>query len=254
MTKTPDFLMQAKTLELVGGLFGWLWLLGSLVGLSWIIAAIFSDASWLLGLAILFGSQLSRSVADGFNRAAQKVGRDGVAAGQIVVDAKGQAYRATSMPFTRASLEDAFSSADTIVDRYAALLKRSTMSPYFSEDELPASKENVKRALLVVAAVRRGNGHISDDEVNVYKTAYSRLSFVISSEHTQFLDSSLSPIESGGGVANLDDTQFRDALRDFASAHRGRDTAQELREGATLPREFDTRFASLLSTYLQSAV
>ena len=89
--KTQNFLRDAKTHGLIGSAFGWIWILGSLAGVGWIIAAAVGHASWLLGIGVFLGAQFAKAVAREYNRAAQKAIADGVTAGQIQIDANNQA-------------------------------------------------------------------------------------------------------------------------------------------------------------------
>jgi len=255
MTKPQNFLRVAQLHERIGSVLGWLWILGSLVGIGWIVAAIVGDASWFIGIAVFLGAQFTKALAREYNRAAQKAIADGVTAGDIGIDAGAQAHPVNSgeRVSSRAAIENAFSWADDVVGRYAALLERQTGSPYFPEGALPASKDEVKQALLVVATVRRGTGHISDGDLHIYKAAYTRLIYATPDERATALDRSMTSVKTVGGVANLPNAQLRDVVRGVASAYEAQGVDQDQREAAALPAEFDARLASLLAIYRRGA-
>lgn len=255
MTKAQNFLRDAKVHEVVGGVFGWVWILGTLVGIGWIVAAAVGDASWLIGIAVFLGAQFAKAVAREYNRAEQKAIADGVAAGETFIDAGGHARPLNSgdRASSRAAIDSAFSWADNLVDQYAALLEHQTKSPYFWEGALPANKEDVKQALLIVATVRRGRGQISDDDLRIYKQAYTCLMYAISDERAAALESAMNSIASAGGTSNLSDAEIRDVARHIASAHQPPDVDQDVPMAAVLPAEFDTRLTALLTTYTEGA-
>lgn len=89
--KSQDFLRDAKLHEIIGGIFGWIWILGTLTGVAWMAAAVLGRASWLIAISVLLVAQFTKVVAREYNRAAQKAIAEGVAAGQIAIDANNQA-------------------------------------------------------------------------------------------------------------------------------------------------------------------
>jgi hypothetical protein len=88
---TQTFLRDARTHEVIGGVFGWIWMLGTVIGIGWIVAAFLGHASWLAGVGVVLGAQFAKAVAREYNKAARKAIANGIAAGQIVVDAANQA-------------------------------------------------------------------------------------------------------------------------------------------------------------------
>lgn len=88
-----DYLRIAKSHEVIGGVFGWLWLIGSPIGLIWIGLAVFTDASWIGALVTFLGAQFSKSVAREYRKAAQVASAKGVELGQLRVDETGLVHR-----------------------------------------------------------------------------------------------------------------------------------------------------------------
>lgn len=152
---------------------------------------------------------------------------------------------------SRGTIDSAFPWADRIVGLYADLLSGQTSSPHFHEGALPASKDEIKEALLIVAVARFANSLISEAEIDVYKAAYGRLVNAISAARASSLDVATNIVERAGGVDNLSPSELRDAVRGIAAAYQPRNVDKDLVEMVRLPAEFDARFAALLSTYRQ---
>jgi hypothetical protein len=87
VTKVPNYLRDARIHDVIAGIFSWLWLLGSLAGIAWLLGALFGDFSWLITIGLLVGAQFAKAVHREYRRASQKAIEDGIAAGQIYIDA-----------------------------------------------------------------------------------------------------------------------------------------------------------------------
>jgi len=94
LKQSRNYLRDAKIHELIGGIFAWIWLLGTLAGVVWIIGAIFGSFSWWKAIGLIVGAQFAKVVHRDYRSAAQKAIQDGIAAGQIHIDATNTA-RAT---------------------------------------------------------------------------------------------------------------------------------------------------------------
>ena len=80
-----SYLRDAKRFELIGGVFGLLWIAGSLVGIIWIFVAAFSAWSWWKAIGVFLGSQFCKAVTREYNASAQKEIREGLDAGALVI-------------------------------------------------------------------------------------------------------------------------------------------------------------------------
>jgi hypothetical protein len=150
---------------------------------------------------------------------------------------------------SRTSLDAAFPVADEIVARYASLLEAQTANPFLRESSLPEGKDAVKTALVVVAIVRRANGWVSEDEVRLYRNAYTRLMYLVPDERVDAIGRALELIGKAGGVDALSPEQVREAARNIALAHQPGHTAQFDEEMIVLPVEFDAQVAAGLKVY-----
>lgn len=98
MTKTRDYLRDAQTHELISGLFGWLWLGGSLAGVVLILMALFGDNSWWLAIGVFLAAQFCKSVSRSYTQAAQEAMREGLANGALSAEANGRVVRSAPLP------------------------------------------------------------------------------------------------------------------------------------------------------------
>jgi uncharacterized UPF0146 family protein len=148
-------------------------------------------------------------------------------------------------------MDRSFSWASDIVAQYASVLEhgKGVASPLFSESALPASKNDVKEAIIIDASVRRANDDISDPELEIYRTCYMLLMNAVPDERADALGDALTSIESAGGVEHLPGAKLRDAARKIGSAFGERSSGEAARQGATLLAEFDDRLERSLRIY-----
>ena len=92
--KQTDYLRDAKTHELISGVFGWIWIATTIAAVVWLFAAIFGSWSWWVVLGLFLVSGFLKSVTREYSKSAQKAIQDGVATGQIVISSTGQALPA----------------------------------------------------------------------------------------------------------------------------------------------------------------
>lgn len=94
MPAERDYLREAKGMELIGGLFGWVWLIGTGVSIVWFLGAAFGDFSWLVAIGIFLGSQFAKAVARSYQEATQQTINEGISAGYLVADGNSQIRKA----------------------------------------------------------------------------------------------------------------------------------------------------------------
>jgi len=116
----------------LSGIFGWIWLLGTLAGLVCIVSAIFGHAHWWVAISVLIGAQICKGLCREYRLAGQKAIVDAIAAGQMPSDSENRGLQESDNA-ARAELSRILSSAEQLVEQWAELLESSALSPYHAE-------------------------------------------------------------------------------------------------------------------------
>lgn len=58
---------KLQILELIGGIFGWIWIIASLVAIYYFIVALFSDGSWMKFFIAMIVGVVCKGLCAGFN-------------------------------------------------------------------------------------------------------------------------------------------------------------------------------------------
>lgn len=136
--------------------------------------------------------------------------------------------------------------ADDLVAQYCAVLEHSRSTPYIPEGALPGSTEDIKQALLIVAAMGQiARGH-SEAEITIYRNVYMTLMHVVPDGQALALSDVLAAIARAGGPKNLPRSAVREVAQQIAAALPNDDTVAE---GVTLLVEFTQRLEAMLANY-----
>jgi len=144
-------------------------------------------------------------------------------------------------------IEDRLAAAQHIVREYGRVLEERE-SIFMSEEDLPASKEEIKKSILIVVAARKAAGTLSEKELQIYRTTYFLLAFFVppaeASAHQQFLKSA----QKVQTIDPQDSEAVEQHLREVEEAleyprERRRESASEILQ---LAKEFDALFSALV--------
>jgi hypothetical protein len=135
--------------------------------------------------------------------------------------------------------------ADDIVTRYAAVLERQRLTPYFAESDLPASKDEVKQAILIVVAERIVADRMPASDLETYRHCYMLL---INAKPA----SAVAQFNKIGEAVRRDPHPApevsRERVREFTSVLAVLREPPE--EGERLLSEFTTRLDAMIASYV----
>jgi hypothetical protein len=185
-------------IELLGGLFGWIWILASVASIYFLFAALvfsgrWSSLFWALGIGIV-----AKWLARGFNDHHKRVAYEAelVSRGlspQEAHDAWFKAYtQGSPSPVTPGTGQAAAASnsseaplleAQELINKYGAVLERAK-TVACSEDLLPAPKEKIKEALVTLARHAKASG-ASPETLEPFRVGYASLADFVSEQDAE---------------------------------------------------------------------
>lgn len=241
-------------LQLIGGLFGWIWIIASIASIYFLVAALafsarWSSLFWAFGIAVV-----AKWLARGFNDHQKRVAyeADLVSSGfspkqareawltaytqgaPAPIPPEGNQVRASSHSSEAALLE-----AQELVNKYGAVLKNSKAITC-SEAVLPAPKERIKGALVALARHAKASG-ASLNALETLRVGYASLADFVPKREADAATTfdNLATISA----AELDDTKPRELAGKIATT--GADALDIKRrtteEFARLTAEFNER-------------
>lgn len=231
-----EALMQTQSklaiLELIAGLLGWVWLLASIASIYFLIVALafngqWSNFFWVIGVGVV-----AKWLTSGFRDHQLRVAYEAqlVSSGLSPDEARAAWYSAythenTSQGSTTqsgASPSGTSNQADLIaaqelVSKYGALLA-NPQSFIVSADQLPASKEQIKAALMKLARHAKATG-IPADSIEPLRIGYASLANFVSSENANIVNvfetHMKTSIQSGAkdsGLLEIAESKYPDVL------------------------------------------
>jgi hypothetical protein len=248
-------------LELLGGVLGWTWLIGLAAGTFWALGWLFSDFSGWTALALLLGAQFAKGGMRIANRAGQGTIQDGLRRGLLSSDSSGRVTRSAGPDPTDADalqqqVSDKLAWAQNLAGKYAHLLDSSGRPEayYIPEGTLPGGVEDIKEALLILAATGTVTDSLSASDVETYRSCYMTLVRVVPDGPAVAHNDVIRAIADAGGPDRLSPSQLRESLSRFATSFRDvQDQKDPRRDGATLLMEFDTRLAAMVAYFKANA-
>jgi hypothetical protein len=215
-------------LEVVGGLFGWLWIVASVASIYFLVAALafkgrWSSLFWAVGTAVI-AKWLARGFNDNQKRFAYEESL--VSRGLTQEEARGAWFKAYTQgtispvipaPASATSGETSLLEAQELVTRYGAVLEHSK-TLVRSEATLPASKEQIKRALITVARQARRSGSLPET-LEPLRAGYASLADFLSEREAE-ATAGFDALTAVTG-AQLDNANLRDLAAKIATAGPG---------------------------------
>ena len=254
MASDPDALRDAKTHSRIGRFFGWAWPVTLAIGAIWLIGAIFGDFSWWVAVALLLASAYFRAAAAEYKRASERSIKAALASDQAATGPEGIArpageQRDVDIARSREEADQRMSWARSLVNKYAALLETPRATPYIAEGSLPAPKDDIKKALLIVAAWEQLAGSQSKEAVGMYRNAFTLLMNVVPDAQATGQEGIAASLAKTGGADKLSAPEVMAMLKQFKESF---PQQVGVSEGAALALEFDQRLAAMVATFTAS--
>ena len=134
------------------------------------------------------------------------------------------------------------------MSQYADLLSAPRPSPFFPESALPASKAEVKEAILLVAVDRAHKKQLPAKDLDTYRTCFMLLMNARSDAPSTHLNDLMESIKRQGGPSALSNDAIRQTLGEFSSVYgTGGAMSGAAEDGASLVVEFDSAFTARLA-------
>jgi len=244
--------MQTRTklmaLELIGGLFGWVWIFASIASVYLFVAAIAFGGRWQSLLWALGCSAVAKWLAKGFNASQARVGYEaelvahglsGEEAAEAWVEAaSGGADALAEQQRRTRGTSDPLEAAELLVNQYGAALEHCG-DLIGSEEMLPAPNDAIKAALVAVTRASNATGQLPPDTLNQLRIGYASLSHFVAPADA----------EVAGHFTDLATTDANDArLREIAEGlvdSRAVEIQQKCsNDFAQLAKEFDAAIES----------
>ncbi len=242
-------------LQLVGGLFGWIWIIASLASIYFLVAALAFNGRWS-SLFWAFGTGVvAKWLARAFNDHQKRVSHEAelVSRGLSPEEAQEAWFHAYTQgapspapPGTghaAASSSDpsgaALLGAQELVNEYGAVLEHS-QTVTLSEAVLPATKEQIKEALVALARHSQASGS-SPETLEPLRVGYASLADFVSERDAESANTFDSLATAGAG--ELDHVKLRELAAKIAESGAGALDVkrQSTEEFARLSAEFDER-------------
>lgn len=237
-------------LELVGGLFGWLWIIASIASIYFLVAALafngrWSNLFWAVGTGVV-AKWLARGLNDHQKRVAYEaelVSRGLTPEGGPRGVFKAYTHDTTSLvtvaPKSATSSEAALLEAQDLVNKYGAVLEHSKALTR-SEAALPAPKEQIKDALVGLARHAKRSG-ISPETLEPLRVGYASLADFVSERDAEAANSFDNL--AAAAATQLDDTRLSELAAQIAESGAGAVDVKRhsTDEFARLTAEFDER-------------
>jgi hypothetical protein len=138
----------------------------------------------------------------------------------------------------RAKASQSWEAMQKLVNNYGAILERRS-GLIVSAELLPASKQEIKQALIAVARTARASGHISAEMMEHFRVGYASLADFVSHEEAEIMKRFNSLVQAGTEIKDPSDAhllEIAEGLKD----NRAIEIQQRSRdEFARLIQEFD---------------
>lgn len=236
--------------ELAGGLFGWLWIIASVAGIYFLVAALAANGRWSNLLWAVGISVVAKWLARGFSDHQKRVAYEAelVLRGLTPEEARaawfeaythGTASLVTLSPISPTSSEVVLVEAQDLVNKYGAVLEHSK-TLIRSEAALPASKEQIKNALVALARHAKISG-FSPEALEALRVGYASLADFVSERDAEAVNKFDNL--TGAAATRLDDARLRELAAQVAESGAGavEVTSHSTDEFARLTAEFDER-------------
>lgn len=230
-------------LELLEGLFAWMWLVVGVSTLWFLVLAVAGGGPWS---SVIWASAVSAickwlSVGLRENKIRIRLQHEDQQAAEPTDPA---ATPTASPPAVDSTSDEA--RADALVQAYAKLLESGAGLVLKPESSLPASKAEIKDALLTVATYHHDNGTMMEEGESVFRNAYSFLANFVDDERA----ANSAVMFTAAAAWKNSPTRSLDELRAAAKAIASATTDEEadpghLIEPVALAAEFDERFLEM---------
>lgn len=241
-------------LQLIGGLFGWIWIIASVASIYFLVAALafngrWSSLFWAVGTGVV-----AKWLARGFNDHQRRVAYEAELVSRGL--SPKQAQEAWLMAYTQGapapapsegrqvgtsstSSQAALLEAQEIVNKYSTVLEHSKAITH-SKTMLPAPKQQIKYALVALARHAKASG-ASPDALEPLRVGYASLADFVS-ERDADAATKFDSLATAG-AAELNDAELRELAGKIAASGAGaldvmRGSSKEF---ARLTAEFDER-------------
>ena len=241
-------------IQLIGGVFGWIWIIASVASIYFLVAALAFNGRWS-SLFWAFGTGVvAKWLARGFNDHQKHVAHEAELVSRGL--SPKQAREGWLMAYTQGapapvpseggpvgtsstSSEAALLEAQELVNKYGAILEHSK-TIIRSEAVLPASKEQIRDALVALARHAKASG-ASPEALEPLRVGYASLADFVS-ERDADAATTFDSLATAGAV-ELDDTELRQLAGKIAASGAGALDVQRrsTEEFARLTAEFDGR-------------
>lgn len=245
---------KLAVLELVGGLFGWVWIIASVASIYFLVAALAFNGRWS-NLFWAFGTGVvAKWLARGFNDHQKRVAYETqlVSRGVSSEEAREAWFKAYTQgapsPVTPdknqasasgTSSDAALLEAQELVNKYGVVLEKSKTVTR-SEAVLPATKQQIKDALVALARHAKGPG-VSAEAFEPLRVGYASLADFVSERDAE-AENTFDSLATAG-AAELDGAKLRELAAKIAESGAGALDVKHrsTQEFARLIAEFDER-------------
>jgi hypothetical protein len=107
----------------------------------------------------------------------------------------------------RAKVSQSWEAMQKLVNNYGAILERMSRL-IVSAELLPASREEIKQALITVARTARASGHISAEMMEHFRVGYASLADFVSHEEAEIMERFYSLVQAGTEIKDPSDARF----------------------------------------------
>lgn len=173
---------------------GWIWILSGLAAIYFFIVAIAFNGRWSPFFWAVFASAISKWLFRGFEDSKKRVtfeaelisrGISKKEAGQVWL----QAYLVATKKCPESKQIDGFcydalENANNLVNKYSELLSDNSQI-IFSEETLPASKEDIKLAIIQVVQAAKSLGQMTPQLLEHFIVAYASLANFVAPEDAE---------------------------------------------------------------------
>jgi len=157
---------KLAALQLMGGIFGWLWILGSIAAVGFLLVSITGGGMWVPFIWSVALSVAGRALARRFYAARKRL---------HVANPSGH--------LTSRGGED-LRAVQTLVNRYGGVLE-TCRDMLCSEEQLPASKPAIKAALIAAARASLAASPGNPGAIEPLRVGYASLANFVAPEHAR---------------------------------------------------------------------
>lgn len=137
--------------------------------------------------------------------------------------------------------------AGDVVGTYADLLEGNKADLLLPESALPASRDDIKRALLITACTQLRKGIITDADLDVYRTGYMLLMNFVPDDAARRARERTAAVKAWRESPTRSNLDLQTALKTFANNPDAVTGEGSTSQGIELVAEFEARMAKLRS-------